>query len=119
LKIPDDPAAVVQRQLDAYNARDINRLMATYAEDAQQFEHPDTLLADGEAQLILARENETPDGVRSGSRIPEETTVSTKMRLLLVIMKVRANSITGKLAIYALVSDNGTSNKIKDQLWHN
>lgn len=51
MKIPDDPEAVVQRQLDAYNARDIDKLIATYAEDAQQFEHPNTLLADGAEQI--------------------------------------------------------------------
>jgi hypothetical protein len=45
------PEAVVQRQLDAYNARDIEALMATYAEDAEQFEYPATLLASGAAQL--------------------------------------------------------------------
>ncbi|HMJ91089.1 MAG TPA: nuclear transport factor 2 family protein [Candidatus Acidoferrum sp.] len=43
--------ALIQRQLDAYNARDIDALMATYAEDAQQFQHPSTLLATGAAQI--------------------------------------------------------------------
>jgi hypothetical protein len=51
LKATNDPAAVVQRQLDAYNARDIDALMATYADDARQFEHPAKLLASGSAQL--------------------------------------------------------------------
>lgn len=46
-----DPEAVVQRQLDAYNARDVDAMMMTYAEDAQQFEHPDKLLASGAVQL--------------------------------------------------------------------
>jgi len=46
-----DPEAVVQRQLDAYNARDISAWLATYAEDARQFDHPATLLAHGSAQL--------------------------------------------------------------------
>ena len=41
------PAAVIQRQLDAYNARDIETLLATYAADARQYEHPGTLLATG------------------------------------------------------------------------
>ncbi len=45
------PEAVVQRQLDAYNARDLDALMATYAGDAQQFEHPAKLLASGAAQV--------------------------------------------------------------------
>jgi hypothetical protein len=58
VKDRNDPEAVVQRQLDAYNARDIDALMATYAEDARQFEHPAKLLASGAAQLrerFLAR----------------------------------------------------------------
>ena len=45
------PESVVQRQLDAYNARDVDALMATYADDAQQFEYPATLLTSGAAQL--------------------------------------------------------------------
>jgi hypothetical protein len=45
------PESVVQRQLDAYNARDVDALVATYAEDAQQFEYPSTLLTSGSAQL--------------------------------------------------------------------
>jgi hypothetical protein len=46
-----DPATVVQRQLDAYNARDIDGLMAIYAADAGLYEHPDKLLATGTAAL--------------------------------------------------------------------
>lgn len=45
------PESVVQRQLDAYNARYIDALMATYADDAQQFEYPATLLTAGAAQV--------------------------------------------------------------------
>jgi hypothetical protein len=51
MKEPVDPATVVQRQLDAYNARDVDAILATYAADAQQFEFPDKLLATGTAQL--------------------------------------------------------------------
>jgi len=46
-----DPAAVVQRQLAAYNARDLDALMAIYADDAVMYEHPDKLLARGTAAL--------------------------------------------------------------------
>ena len=46
-----DVESVVQRQLDAYNARDLDGLMATYADDALQFEYPATLLASGAAQI--------------------------------------------------------------------
>ncbi len=45
------PEQVVQRQLDAYNAKDMETLMAVYAADAEQFEHPATLLASGAAQI--------------------------------------------------------------------
>ena len=45
------PEAIVQQQLDAFNARDLDALMAIYADDARLFEHPATLLASGSAQL--------------------------------------------------------------------
>lgn len=49
----DTPRAeeVVQRQLDAYNARDLDAWLATYAEDARQYEFPATLLSDGVAAI--------------------------------------------------------------------
>jgi len=46
-----DPAAVVQRQLEAYNARDIDALMATYADDVEHFEFPSTPVAKGSAEV--------------------------------------------------------------------
>lgn len=42
---------VVQRQLDAFNARDVDALLRVYADDAKLFEHPATLLANGAAEL--------------------------------------------------------------------
>jgi hypothetical protein len=45
------PEAIVQAQLDAYNAHEIDAFVATYAEDIQLFEHPSKLLASGHAQL--------------------------------------------------------------------
>ncbi len=47
----DSPSAVVQRQLDAYNARDVDALLATYAADARQFEHPGKLVANGAHEM--------------------------------------------------------------------
>ena len=46
-----DPEAVVQKQLDAYNAHDVEALLAVYAIDARLFEHPATLLAEGAVEL--------------------------------------------------------------------
>ena len=43
--------ALIQRQLDAYNAHDIDALMTTYADDVQHFEFPSTLVASGAAQV--------------------------------------------------------------------
>lgn len=45
------PAAVVQRQLDAYNQRNLDALLATYGDQACQYEHPATLAAQGAAQI--------------------------------------------------------------------
>jgi hypothetical protein len=50
--------ATAQRQLDAYNTRDIETLLGIYAHDAQMFEHPAKLVATGSAALrerFLAR----------------------------------------------------------------
>lgn len=51
MKSASGAEAVVQRQLDAFNARDIDALLKVYADDAQLFEHPATLLASGAAEL--------------------------------------------------------------------
>jgi hypothetical protein len=46
-----DAAKLVQRQLDAYNSRDIEAFMAMWSPTAQYFEHPTTLLASGAAEI--------------------------------------------------------------------
>jgi hypothetical protein len=46
-----DAERIVQRQLDAYNARDIDGFMAMWAADAQYFEHPAKLLASGAVDI--------------------------------------------------------------------
>ncbi len=48
---PPSPLTVVQAQLDAYNAKDLDALMATYAPDAQQFALHGDLLARGHDQI--------------------------------------------------------------------
>ncbi len=49
-----DVTAPVQRQLDAYNARDIDAFMACWAPDCDYYAFPDTLLAHG-ADAVRAR----------------------------------------------------------------
>jgi len=51
MKQPADSETVVQKQLDAFNSRDVEALLSVYAEDAQLFEHPSKLLASGSAEL--------------------------------------------------------------------
>jgi hypothetical protein len=51
MSLSKDPAAVVQRQLEAFNARDVEALLAVYAGDAQMFEHPSKLAAQGAEEL--------------------------------------------------------------------
>lgn len=45
------PVIVVQRQLDAYNAKDLEAWLATFAPDAKQYEHPGKLLTSGHAEI--------------------------------------------------------------------
>lgn len=45
------PAALVQQQLDAYNAKNVDAWLATYAADAEQYELHGGLLARGHAEL--------------------------------------------------------------------
>jgi len=45
------PQVVVQRQLDAYNDKNLQAWLATYAPEAQQFELGGKLLASGHAQI--------------------------------------------------------------------
>lgn len=54
----NSPLSVVQAQLDAYNAKDVQALLLTYAPDAEQFTLHGELLAKGHEQLrerFLAR----------------------------------------------------------------
>ncbi|WP_038487302.1 nuclear transport factor 2 family protein [Collimonas arenae] len=45
------PQDIVQAQLDAYNAKDIDALLLTYAPDAEQYALHGELLARGHAQM--------------------------------------------------------------------
>lgn len=42
---------VVQAQVEAYNAKNIEAFLATYSDDAELFEFPDKLIARGKEQL--------------------------------------------------------------------
>ena len=50
-KISDDPEIIVQKQLDAYNARDIDAFVATYSDDVEVFDFPNDLRFKGTDKL--------------------------------------------------------------------
>ena len=67
----DSPATVVQAQLDAYNAKDIVALLATYAVDAEQYVLHGERLARGHDEMrprFLERFEEPPLHARLLSR---------------------------------------------------
>ena len=45
------PESVAQLQLEAFNSRDLEALLAIYADEAEMFEHPSKLVARGTADL--------------------------------------------------------------------
>jgi hypothetical protein len=51
MSINRNSESVIQDQLAAYNARDIEAFMSLWAEDAQYFEHPSKLLASGASEI--------------------------------------------------------------------
>ncbi|NNE33290.1 MAG: SnoaL-like domain-containing protein [Winogradskyella sp.] len=42
---------IVQQQLEAYNARNIDAFMATYTQDVKLYNYPNTLLSEGQSQM--------------------------------------------------------------------
>ena len=68
----NSPLSVVQAQLDAYNAKDVEALLLTYAPDAEQFTLHGELLVKGHEQLrerFLTRFSEPNLHARLLSRI--------------------------------------------------
>ena len=51
MKVLPTPEQIAQAQLDAYNERALEKLLQTYAEDAELYQHPAVLLAKGHAEL--------------------------------------------------------------------
>lgn len=45
------PEIIVQKQLDAYNARDIDAFMATYTEDIELYNFPNELRSEGQEAM--------------------------------------------------------------------
>jgi hypothetical protein len=61
---PTEAERIVQMQLDAYNARDIDAFMATYTKNVKLYRYPNTLLSEGQEQMrkdYSAWFKQTPD----------------------------------------------------------
>lgn len=59
-----DAEAIVQKQLDAYNKRDIDAFMATYSQDIKLYNYPNELRTEGQEQMRKSYEqwfNRVPD----------------------------------------------------------
>lgn len=57
-------SAIVQKQLDAYNSKDVNAFMAVFTEDVKLYNYPNTLLSEGQDQMrkdYVSWFNRTPD----------------------------------------------------------
>ena len=50
-KTSEDPEVIVQKQLEAYNARDIDAFLATYAKDIKLYNYPEILTSEGREAL--------------------------------------------------------------------
>lgn len=47
----ESPRTIVQKQLEAYNARDIEAFMATYSENIKLYHYPNNLFLEGQAKM--------------------------------------------------------------------
>lgn len=47
----DDPETIVQKQLDAYNDRNIDAFLATYTEDVKLFNYPNNMTSEGQEAM--------------------------------------------------------------------
>ncbi len=47
----ESPRIIVQKQLEAYNARDIDAFMDTYSEDIKLYDYPNTLFSEGKVKM--------------------------------------------------------------------
>ncbi len=50
-KDSENPVAIVQQQLEAYNARNIDAFMATYSDDVRLFNYPNSLTSMGQEKM--------------------------------------------------------------------
>ena len=104
--ITSTPEAIVQRNLDAYNARDIDRFMNDYADDIKLYNYPKTMQSEGKERMRKRYDqlfNNTPDlnavitkRIVQGNTVidQEQVTVNGKIIKAVAIYEVINGKIT-------------------------
>ncbi len=100
------PETIVQRNLDAYNARDIDRFMKDYADDIKLYNYPNNLQSQGKESMRKRYRqlfNKTPDlnavitqRIVQGNRVidQEQVTVNGEIIKAVAIYEVTNGKIT-------------------------
>ena len=106
LVVNESPETVVQKQLDAYNARDIDRFMKTYAKEIALYNFPETLSTKGWDTMKLSYTQlfeqvvnlkaEIKNRIVIGNKVIDEEQVTYGERLLhaVAIYEVNHGKIT-------------------------
>lgn len=105
--INESPEEVVQRQLNAYNARNIDGFMDTYADDVELYDYPAKLLGKGKAEMRQNYESFFKQTPNLYCAILGRITIGNKV---IDREKVRANNNTFNAAAYEV--ENGKIKKV-------
>ncbi len=106
--VKESPEAIVQRQLNAYNARDIDAFMDTYSDDVELYNFPNTLTEKGKTTMRKGYEGFFKNVTNLYCEIEKRIVIGNK---IIDHEKVRAGTRTLRaVAIYEV--ENGKIQKV-------
>ncbi|MBL7723927.1 MAG: amidohydrolase family protein [Chitinophagaceae bacterium] len=106
--VKESPEAIVQRQLNAYNARDIDAFMDTYSDDVELYNFPNTLTEKGKVAMRKGYEGFFKNVTNLYCEIEKRIVIGNK---IIDHEKVRAGTQTLRaVAIYEV--ENGKIKKV-------
>lgn len=106
--VKESPEAIVQRQLNAYNARNIDAFMDTYSDDVELYDFPNTLTDKGKANMRKGYEGFFKNATNLYCEIEKRIVIGNKV---IDHEKVRAGTRTLRaVAIYEV--ENGKIKKV-------
>lgn len=106
--IKESPEAIVQRQLNAYNARDIDAFMNTYSDDVELYDFPNTLTSKGKVEMRKGYEGFFKSTTNLYCEIQKRIVIGNKV---IDHEKVRAGTRTlNAVAVYEV--ENGKIRKV-------